>query len=157
MGSLTADDLGTQYEATFNVTVDPKVALTEAAEFHAPFYSNSLFYPSDRLLTNASTLSFARYTYNGTGSDVSWYVLWDIFGGKKSAISAVPQDATAYNARDMFMNLQVRGLSLTTFLRRIVAVLMWAGVCAVDPRVQHNFAIPRRWHSVRHWYFEVRH
>ena len=96
-----------QFEATFNATLDAEVALNEAAEFHAPFYSNSLFYPSDQLLTNASTLSFTRYTYNGTSSDVSWYVLWDIFGGKNSAIAAVPQDATAYNARDMLMNLQV--------------------------------------------------
>ncbi|KAI1794830.1 FAD-binding domain-containing protein [Ganoderma leucocontextum] len=101
------------YEATFNATLDPEVALTEAAEFHAPFYSNSLFYPADNLLTNASTLSFTRYTYNATGADVSWYVLWDIFGGKNSAISAVPQDATAYNARDMFMNLQILGYSTT--------------------------------------------
>lgn len=101
-----------QFEATFNATLDAEVALNEAAEFHAPFYSNSLFYPSDQLLTNASTLSFTRYTYNGTSSDVSWYVLWDIFGGKKSAISVVPQDATAYNARDMFMNLQARVLTV---------------------------------------------
>lgn len=132
--------MGVQYEATINATLDPKVALTEAAEFHAPFYSNSLFYPSDNLLTNASTLSFTRYTYNGTSSDVSWYVLWDIFGGKKSAISAVPQDATAYNARDMFMNLQVRHLS--AFSRRIRAVLMYTRVFFVDPRIQPNLAVP---------------
>ena len=96
-----------QYEAGFDATIDPKVALDEAAEWHIPFYSNSLFYPANNLLTNASTLSFTQYTYNGTSADVNWYVLWDIFGGKNSAIAAVPQNATAYNARDMLMNLQV--------------------------------------------------
>ena len=126
-----------QFEATFNATLDAEVALNEAAEFHAPFYSNSLFYPSDKLLTNASTLSFTRYTYNGTSSDVSWYVLWDIFGGKKSAISAVPQDATAYNARDMFMNLQAR--ELIVFLHICDA---HEGVrCVIDPRIQYDLAV----------------
>ena len=82
-------------------TIDPKVALAEAAPDHLPFYCTSLFYPPDDLLTNASTLSFAQYAYNGTSVDISWYVFLDIFGGKNSAISAVPQDATSYNARGM--------------------------------------------------------
>ncbi|TBU47404.1 FAD-binding domain-containing protein [Dichomitus squalens] len=101
------------YEADSDPTIDPKVALQEAQGFQIPFYSNSLFYPADNLLTNASTLSFTRYTYNGTSADVNWYVLWDVFGGKNSAIAAVPQDATAYNARDMLMNLQILGYSTT--------------------------------------------
>ncbi|EJF63548.1 FAD-binding domain-containing protein [Dichomitus squalens] len=97
------------YEAGLDPTTDPKVALEDAPAIHYPFYCNSVFYSADDLLTNASTLSFAQYTYNGTSADMNWIAYLYLFGGKNSAISAVPQDATAYNARDMFINLQVCG------------------------------------------------
>ena len=87
--------------ADAGLTIDPKVALLEAAPDHLPFYCTSLFYPSEDLLTNVSTLSFVPYAYNGRSMDISWYVFLGIFGGKDSAVSAMPQDATSYNARGM--------------------------------------------------------
>ncbi|KAJ8481694.1 hypothetical protein ONZ45_g15225 [Pleurotus djamor] len=72
------------------------------------FFAKSLMVPQEAPLTSAAMRSFFDYVGNqGASTDTAWFVLADLFGGKGSKVSEVPQNATAYAQRNGLYNFQM--------------------------------------------------
>lgn len=79
--------------------------LTPSTDEHGNFFATSLTLKD---LRDDSLASFVRYWHNIAISqhDGDWFVQLDVHGGTNSAISAVPNSATAYAHRDKLFLIQ---------------------------------------------------
>jgi len=71
------------------------------------FYAKSITTPQEAPMSNASILAFSKYLANyGVRSNTSWFIQVELYGGKNSAISAVPVDETSYAQRATLFTIQ---------------------------------------------------
>ncbi|KAK7039845.1 Glucooligosaccharide oxidase [Favolaschia claudopus] len=78
------------------------------------FYVKSLMTPDGAPMSNASITAFVSYLANeGFDSDTNWFVLAELYGGKNSAVNAVPLDSTAFAKRDTLFTFRFGASSLS--------------------------------------------
>ncbi|KAF8499312.1 hypothetical protein JB92DRAFT_2743971 [Gautieria morchelliformis] len=79
---------------------------TSQPDQHDTFFAKSIVTTGPD--SNASITSWVTYlATEGSRSNTTWFAQVDLYGGGKSAISAVPPDATAFAHRDAFLVYQL--------------------------------------------------
>ncbi|KAF9460062.1 glucooligosaccharide oxidase [Collybia nuda] len=74
---------------------------------HDTFYAKSLMTPQSSPMSLKARTAFANYLANeGFDSKTEWFVQVELYGGKNSAINAVPADATAFAHRSSTFTIQ---------------------------------------------------
>ena len=69
----------------------------------APFYSKSLAFTNDTLMSNQTIQDLFKYFDNSNKGSLVWAVIFDLEGG---AINDIPPAATAYGHRDTLFYIQ---------------------------------------------------
>ncbi|RPD53461.1 FAD-binding domain-containing protein [Lentinus tigrinus ALCF2SS1-7] len=83
---------------------------TAAPDIHDHFYATSTFVSEQEPLGKASADALMQYFYGpGTKSAVEWFVIFDLYGGSKSAIRGRDADFNAFDARDALYSIQYYG------------------------------------------------
>ncbi|GLB42542.1 putative oxygen-dependent FAD-linked oxidoreductase family protein [Lyophyllum shimeji] len=79
-----------------------------APDGHDTFYAKSVVTPAGASpIPAGAVLAFARYlTEEGWASETEWFVQLELYGGKNSAINAVPPDATSFAHRSSLFTIQ---------------------------------------------------
>ncbi|KZT52534.1 Glucooligosaccharide oxidase [Calocera cornea HHB12733] len=81
---------------------------TTAPDTRDTFYAKSAVVPSTALLSTADVDAFISYlNTQGPASGTQWFVEAELYGGTPSAISQVPENATAYGNRDGLLTFQL--------------------------------------------------
>lgn len=75
----------------------------------APFYSKSLAFRNDTLMTNETVQELFKYFQNTDKGTIAWAAIFDLEGG---ATNDVPMDATAYAHRDALYYIQTYALGI---------------------------------------------
>ncbi|KAG6830740.1 hypothetical protein H0H87_007216 [Tephrocybe sp. NHM501043] len=79
-----------------------------AAEERDTFYVKSLMTPESSPISNSALLAFTRYlAVQGFSSKTEWFIEMDLYGGKNSAVNAVPASATAFAQRSSTFTIQL--------------------------------------------------
>ncbi|PLW33450.1 hypothetical protein PCANC_17855 [Puccinia coronata f. sp. avenae] len=74
---------------------------------HDTFYAKSITTPQASPMSNSSIRAFSKYLANqGTQSDTAWFVQVELYGGKNSAVTAVPADETSFAQREILFTIQ---------------------------------------------------
>ncbi|MBW0542198.1 hypothetical protein O181_081913 [Austropuccinia psidii MF-1] len=74
---------------------------------HDTFYAKSLTTSEAAPMSEASLHIFAKYLVNeGFQTDTTWFVQFELYGGKNSAINSVRSDETAFVQRSILLTLQ---------------------------------------------------
>jgi len=74
---------------------------------HDTFYAKSLMTPERAPISDAAVRAFVEHLANeGFASKTEWFVQLELYGGKNSAINAVPADATAFAHRSSTFTIQ---------------------------------------------------
>ncbi|WAQ82080.1 hypothetical protein PtA15_2A393 [Puccinia triticina] len=90
--------LGGQALSTANV---------DLAEEHDTFYAKSLTTPASAPMSNSSIAAFSKVlATQGLQSKTDWFVQFELYGGKNSAITAVRPDETAFAQRSILFTIQ---------------------------------------------------
>ncbi|KAH7102725.1 FAD-binding domain-containing protein [Auriculariales sp. MPI-PUGE-AT-0066] len=86
----------------------------------APFYSKSLDFRNDTLMSDATVDALFNYMDVTDKGTLIWTAIFDLEGG---AINDVPADATAYGHRDALYYIQTYGIGLTGLSSKTTAFL----------------------------------
>lgn len=74
---------------------------------HDTFYAKSITTPQASPMSNSSIRAFSKYLANqGVQSNTVWFVQVELYGGKNSAVTSVPADATAFAQRAILFTIQ---------------------------------------------------
>ncbi|KAH9470958.1 hypothetical protein Pst134EA_004868 [Puccinia striiformis f. sp. tritici] len=74
---------------------------------HDTFYAKSLTTPESAPMSNASFMAFTKVLANqGFQSNTNWFVQFELYGGKHSAVTAVDADETAFAQRSILFTIQ---------------------------------------------------
>ena len=73
------------------------------------FYSKSLSFNEERLISNSTIDDFFHYVDTNNDGSLLWFVIFDLAGG---ATNDVPSDATAYAHRDVLFWMQSYAISV---------------------------------------------
>ncbi|PPQ73253.1 hypothetical protein CVT24_009968 [Panaeolus cyanescens] len=80
---------------------------TVAPETPNTFYAKSLMVPERSPLTQQAVEMWTQYLGNeGFNASTTWFVDVELYGGRNSAINAVPTDATSFGRRDTLFTMQ---------------------------------------------------
>ncbi|TFK84186.1 Glucooligosaccharide oxidase [Polyporus arcularius HHB13444] len=83
---------------------------TLAPDAHDHFYATSTFVSEREPLGKPSTDALMKYFYGpGVKSEVGWFIIFDLYGGQKSAIRSLGADYNAFDARDALYSIQYYG------------------------------------------------
>ncbi|KAA1138417.1 hypothetical protein PGTUg99_005563 [Puccinia graminis f. sp. tritici] len=83
-------------------------ANVDLTEEYDTFYAKSLTTPQSTPLSNSSMAAFAKVLANqGLQSSTDWFVQFELYGGKNSAVTAVGADETAFAQRSILFTIQV--------------------------------------------------
>ncbi|KAA1071161.1 hypothetical protein PGTUg99_006605 [Puccinia graminis f. sp. tritici] len=82
-------------------------ANVDLTEEYDTFYAKSLTTPQSTPLSNSSMAAFAKVLANqGLQSSTDWFVQFELYGGKNSAVTAVGADETAFAQRSILFTIQ---------------------------------------------------
>ncbi|RPD61410.1 FAD-binding domain-containing protein [Lentinus tigrinus ALCF2SS1-6] len=83
---------------------------TLAPDVHDHFYATSTFVSEHAPLGKPSADALMQYFYGlGTKTNVGWFIIFDLYGGPKSAIRRRNADFNAFDARDALYSIQYYG------------------------------------------------
>ncbi|TFK88408.1 Glucooligosaccharide oxidase [Polyporus arcularius HHB13444] len=83
---------------------------TTAPDERDHFYATSTFVSEQEPLGKPSTDALMQYFYGpGTNTTVGWFIIFDLYGGAKSAIKNVGADFNSFDARDALYSIQYYG------------------------------------------------
>ncbi|KAJ7282834.1 FAD-binding domain-containing protein [Mycena rebaudengoi] len=78
-----------------------------ASDIHEIFFAKSLVVPSNAIITESALSALATYfTKTQLPDTLSWFIQFELWGGRYSTISSVPADATAYPHRSHLLTVQ---------------------------------------------------
>ncbi|KAF8463457.1 hypothetical protein BDZ91DRAFT_306170 [Kalaharituber pfeilii] len=81
-------------------------------DMHATFFAKSIVTPEDDLLDFNTVKNFFTYLATvGQVAPVNWWVIYDLYGGVGSQISAPASSATAYAHRDSLFTIQIYSIA----------------------------------------------
>ncbi|OAV99593.1 hypothetical protein PTTG_09620 [Puccinia triticina 1-1 BBBD Race 1] len=100
----------TSWIASLKGTADGQPLSTSGVDLrkeHDMFYAKSLTTPQSTPMSNSSILAFSKYLANqGHKSNTDWFVQFELYGGKNSAVTAVGEDETAFAQRSILFTIQ---------------------------------------------------
>ncbi|KAG5715384.1 hypothetical protein E4T56_gene8249 [Termitomyces sp. T112] len=80
---------------------------TERPDGHDTFYAKSLMTPESSPISDKALFAFVQYIANqGFTSQMEWFVQFELYGGKNSAINSVSLNATAFAHRNSIFTIQ---------------------------------------------------
>lgn len=73
---------------------------------HNTFFAKSLVVPMADPVSTEALQSLANYFLSNPRSDLNWFIQFELWGGRDSAITAVSPGATAYPHREQLLTIQ---------------------------------------------------
>ncbi|KAJ7132287.1 glucooligosaccharide oxidase [Mycena epipterygia] len=96
------------YINSVSVLAGQPLETSTAPEATDTFYTKSLMTPEGSPMSAAAIKAFVTYmAVQGFSSNTAWFVQLELYGGKNSAINAVPLDSTAFAKRDTLFTIQL--------------------------------------------------
>ncbi|KAH9815839.1 hypothetical protein DFH28DRAFT_1125879 [Melampsora americana] len=85
----------------------------DGTDAYDTFYAKSLTTPQSTLLSNSSIQALTKYlSSEGWKTDTRWIVRFELWGGQNSAITSVPNNATAFAQRSVLWNIHLYASSI---------------------------------------------
>ncbi|KAG6898971.1 hypothetical protein C0993_002150, partial [Termitomyces sp. T159_Od127] len=105
-GPKTSLQTGTYLNSSM-ILAGQSLDTTSAPDGHDTFYAKSLMTPESEPISEKALLAFVQYIANeGFTSQMEWFVQFELYGGKNSAINSVAPDATAFAHRSSLFTIQ---------------------------------------------------
>ncbi|KAK1231407.1 hypothetical protein PQX77_005469 [Marasmius sp. AFHP31] len=105
--SISREGNGTYIDTILILANSDKGLDTTTPEGTDTFYAKSLMTPEGEPMSDEACTSFMRYlAEDGFDSNMGWFFQIGLYGGRNSAINAVPANATSFIRRDTLFTMQ---------------------------------------------------
>ncbi|KAL0572839.1 hypothetical protein V5O48_009129 [Marasmius crinis-equi] len=105
--SITREGNGTYIDTILVLANSDKGLDTSTPEGNDTFYAKSLMTPEGEPMNDESCTAFMRFmAEDGFDSNLGWFFQIGLYGGRNSAINALPANATSFVRRDTLFTMQ---------------------------------------------------